>query len=72
MKRNKTFAPHSSKREERRITEDANTKKLTFSERCPNNLEASYSPTLSYEKRLFSKKSFEGKGNKVMKIYKKG
>ncbi len=69
FKRNKTFTPNTNKCEEGRGLEDLNVKKNTFSERSPMTLEAPDSPTLTYEKRLFSKKSLEGKGNKVRKIY---
>ena len=69
FKRNKTVAPNSNKGEERLGLEDSNVKKYTFSERSPMMLGAQDSPTLTYEKRLFSVKSFEGKVNKVRKIY---
>ena len=72
LKRNKTNIQTNKKRFDGNDVEDLNNKKYTFSDRSPMVLGAPDSPTLTYEKRLFMKKSFEGRSNQVIQIFNTG
>lgn len=56
-------------RKDEQSQDNFHDKKLTFSDRNMMKLEAPDSPTQTYEKRLFSKKSFDNRANKVRKYF---